>query len=216
MSASAEELDVTTFGSGGFRQKAVGLREHMFSVDGFQDYAATGVDAFFGNTLGGLSTVTVGPNGAATAGDRAYFGTGRLFSSTPLTGDVGQPGTFSFGFSGDGPLVRGVYLHPQAARTSTGNGTAVALAGPTATQRLYANFHVLSVTGTGTITFTVATDDAVGMASPTTRITSTAFAAVGHEQRSVAGAFASETHARVTWTISGFTSCTFVVAAGVL
>jgi hypothetical protein len=53
------------------------------------------------------------------------------------------------------------------------------------------------------------------MTSATTRITSTAFAAVGAEVRSLAGALAGETHIRVVYTISGFTSVTFTVAAAV-
>ena len=53
------------------------------------------------------------------------------------------------------------------------------------------------------------------MTTPTTRITSTAFAAVGGEVKSLAGALAGETHIRVVYTISGFSSVTFTVASGV-
>ena len=215
LSTQTEQLDVTTFASAGFRQFMPGLQMHQASVSGFQDYATTGVDAAIGSTLGGLSTVTVGPTGGATAGDVAYFGTSRLFTSNPLTGNVGDPAGFSIGFGGTGPLIKGQYLHPPAAETVTGSGTALAFTTPTATQTLYANFHVLSVSGAGSITFTVQTDSAVGFPSTTTRITSTAFAAVGHEQRTLAGALAGETHIRCGWTIAGFASVTFAIAAGV-
>jgi hypothetical protein len=123
---------------------------------------------------------------------------------------------FGFGWTGDAQMVRGQMLHPAAARTATGSGTTTTFTAPTATQSLYAAFHVLSVTGAGTITFTIQTDDNSGMTSATTRITSSAFAAVGHQFASLAGALTGETHIRVGYTIAGFTSVTFAVAAGVL
>jgi hypothetical protein len=72
------------------------------------------------------------------------------------------------------------------------------------------------IVSTGTITFTIQTDDNSGMSSATTRITSSAFAAVGHQFTSVAGSLAGETHIRVGYTIAGFSSCIFAVSAGVL
>jgi hypothetical protein len=111
--------------------------------------------------------------------------------------------------------VRGVVAAPYASRVATGNGTATALAGPSASQSLYAAFHVHSVTGAGTCTLVVQSDDNVGMSTPTTRITSNAFAAVGSQFASVTGAFASETHVRVNHTISGFSAVSFSVVVGV-
>ncbi len=217
MAASAEELDATTFGSGGWRTKKTGLASHTCRVGGFQDYATTGVDPTFPiSGIGGLDTFTVAPTGGATLADPVFIGQGRLTSYTPLAGEVGQLATFDFGWAGDAQLVRGQMLHPVAARTATGSGTTTTFTAPTATQSLYAAFHVLSVTGAGTITFTIQTDDNSGMTSATTRITSSAFAAVGHQFTSVAGALTGETHIRVGYTIAGFTSCTFAVSAGVL
>jgi hypothetical protein len=62
---------------------------------------------------------------------------------------------------------------------------------------------------------TVQTDDNAGFTSSTTRITSTAFAAIGHQFTSLAGALAGETHVRLGWTIAGFSSCVFSAAVGV-
>jgi hypothetical protein len=217
MAAVVEELDVTTFGSGGWRTKKPGLASHTLAVRGFQDYATTGVDPTFPiSVLGGQDTFTISPNGGSAVGDLAYMGQGRLTDYTPLTGAVGEAGRFGFGWAGDAQLVRGQMLHPSAARTATGSGTTTTFTAPTSTQSLYASFHVLSVTGTGTITFTIQTDDNSGMTTPTTRITSSAFAAVGHQFASLAGALTGETHIRVGYTIAGFTSVTFAVAAGVL
>lgn len=217
MSVNAEENDFTTFGSGGWRTKKVGLATHNVSVRGFQDYATTGVDPTFPiSGLGGLDTFTIAPSGGSAVADPVFFGQGRLISYTPLTGAVGAPATFDFGWTGDAQMVRGQMLHPAAARTATGSGTTTTFTAPTSTQSLYAAFHVLSVSGAGTITFTIQTDDNSGMTSATTRITSSAFAAVGHQFTSLAGALAGETHIRVGYTIAGFTSVTFAAVAGVL
>lgn len=216
--ATFDVKEYTTLASGGWRRNKVGLGQHMLRIDGFQDYATTGIDPTFPiSGVGGLNAYTVAPqNNAGTLGDACFIGQGVLNDYTPLTGEVGEMARFGFGWAGTAQMVRGQILHPEAARTSTGSGTTTTFTAPTSTQTLYASFHVLSVSGTGTITFTVQTDDNSGMTTPTTRITSSAFAAVGGQVSSLAGALTGETHIRCGWTISGFTSVTFVVAAGVL
>jgi hypothetical protein len=217
-SAMSDELDVTTFAAGGYRQKITGLGGFNVNVGGFQDFVAPSPGISFPGTTatvdGALSTFTVAPSGD-TVGNVAYFGQTRIMNITDLSGSVGDAAAFSMDMVGTSRLVRGQMLAPVAAQTATGFGTATAMTMPTATQSLHAAFHVHSVTGTGTITFTVQTDNAVGFPSATTRITSSAFAAIGHGFSSVAGAIASETHVRVGYTIVGFTSVTFSVAAGV-
>lgn len=213
LSAQYDEIDITTLASGNWRQKMQGLGSHTWTVEGFQ--SLTGVDPSFPGTSIGLNTITIAPvNGGATIGDPAYLGQARTISRTPLSGAVGDVAGFSLNWAGTGQLARGQILHPLAARTSTGNGTVTTFTTPAANQFLCASFHVVAVSGTGSITFTVATDDAVGFASPTTRITSTAMTAIGGQFVAVPGPFAGETHVRPSWTIAGFTSVTFVVAAG--
>jgi hypothetical protein len=217
LDAQADDLDFTTFSAGGWRTKKPGLATFTASVQGFQDFALTGVDPTFPvSLLGGFDTITVAPTGGAAVADPAFFGSGLLTGLTPLTGAVGDTANFDLGWSGSAQLVRGQMLHPTAARTATGNGTTTTFTTPTASQALYASFHVLSVSGAGSIVFTVQTDDNSGMSSPVTRITSSSFTAVGAGIGSLAGALAGETHIRVVYTITGFTSVTFAVAAGVL
>jgi hypothetical protein len=216
LAVTAEEKDITTFASGGYVQKAVGLATFTLATSGFQDHTAPSPGSVFNPTSLASTTedtFTISVPGA-TVGDPAFFGKS-IEASISEFGQVGEVAPFALNFAGTGRLIKGQMLHPAFARTATGNGTITTFTTPTATQSLWASFHVHSVTGTGTITFTVQTDDAVGFGSPTTRITSTAFAAVGHEVRSLAGALAGETHIRVVYTISGFSSVTFTVAAGV-
>lgn len=218
VNAEAEELDVTTFAGGGYRQRITGLGMFKVDVNGFQDFGTSTPGTAFPMTSladgGVLNTFTVAPTGD-TAGNTAFLGQSRGVSLMPMGGAVGEAAKFTMSTSGTGRLVQGQMLAPVAAQTTTGNGDVLAFTAPTATQSLHAAFHVHSVSGSGTITFVVATDNAVGFTTPVTRITSSAFAAVGHQFASLAGALAGETHIRLGWTISGFTSVTFSAAAGV-
>jgi len=207
--------EVTTFGSGGYRAHAVTLASANVSAEGFSDMATTGTDVSLPVTGFGASRVLTVSVPGTTAADPAFMTEGPGNTLTPWGGSIGEMARFKLGFVSNGKLVRGSLLHPKAARTASGSGTAVAFTTPTASQSLFATFHLLEVAGAGTCTFTVQTDDNGGFSSATTRITSTAFAAIGKQFTSLAGALAGETHVRVSWVISGFTSCTFIVAAGV-
>jgi len=217
MDAQVDEIDITTLGSGGWRQRMTGLATHTIAVDGFQDFDTTGVDPTLPGTSTGRNAVTFCPiNGGATIADPAFFGAGRTTTRTPISGAVGDAAGFSLAWTGDSRLVRGQVLHPLAARTATGSGTATTFTTPVAGQGIWASFHVAAVSGTGTITFTVQTDDNAGFTSSTTRLTASAMSAVGGQFATAAtGALAGETHIRVGYTISGFTSVTFFAAAGV-
>lgn len=206
-------------GTGGWRRARYGLKSYSVSAKGMADLDVGGTDvAFPATTLGAADVLTVMPiNDGATIAEPAFLGIGRSSSIMPFGGPIGEESSMAIDWAGDGRLCRGVILHPSAARTATGSGTAVALTGPTALQSIFANFHVTSVSGAGTITFTIETDTASNFPSTTTRITSSAFAAIGAEQKSaVPGAINTETHFRVGWAIAGFTSVTFEVAAAVV
>jgi hypothetical protein len=217
LEATAEEKNFTTYSSGGWQIKKAGLANHTLDIGAFQDFATTGIDPKFPvSGLGGLNVFSVAPqNLAATVADPIFLGQGVLNHHKPLFGNVGDEARLELGWKGDATLVRGQVIHPEAARTTTGSGTITALVPPTATQSLYAHFHVLAVSGAGTITFTIQTDTLVGFGSPTTQITSSAIAAIGAERKSVAGSLAGENFVRVGYTIAGFTSCTFAVFVGV-
>jgi hypothetical protein len=214
----ADQVEVTTLSST-WRQYIPGLNTHSLSVTGYQDFDATAVDQLLTGTGTGQNVVTICPiNSGATVADPAFMFTGRTTTRTPLSGAVGDAAGFTMEWNGDGRAVRGQVLHPSAARTTTASGTATTFTTPITGQSIWATFHVLALSGTSTptITFTIQTDDNVGFSSPTTRITSNAFTAIGSQFASVAGPFAGETHIRVSWTISGGTpSMTFFVAAGV-
>ena len=108
MDVQVDELDVTTLGSAGWRQRITGLATHTIAVTGFQDYDATGVDPTLTGTGTGQNVITFCPiNGGATVADPCFFGAGRTTTRTPISGAVGDPAGFSLDWTGDGRLVRG-------------------------------------------------------------------------------------------------------------
>ncbi|SCL43268.1 hypothetical protein GA0074692_6797 [Micromonospora pallida] len=75
---------------------------------------------------------------------------------------------------------------------------------------------MLSIAGTATpsVTVTIQSDDAAGMATPTDRLTFTAATVAGGQTLRLAGPI-TDTYYRATWTVSGTTpSFLFVVALG--
>jgi hypothetical protein len=137
-------------------------------------------------------------------------------SLNPMAGAKGDVAGFEMSLAYDAAIPRGVVLATKAARTATGDGTAVALGGPTAAQRLYAGLHVFAYSGLTNIVVKVQSDDGAGFGSATDRITFATVTGTTSEWASVAGSFSSETHLRATWTVTGTGSCTFAVVCGVI
>lgn len=210
----------TNLGSGGWEEFKPGLASGSWRFNMFADFDADVLDDELNTSA--LTTdypVSIAPNAAATdaAGDLVWVGRGRAGKYTPLDGAVGNEAKAILEGTYNAPFVRGVILHPKTARTATGNGTAVALAGPSATQRLYAALHVFAYSGLTNIAVKVQSDDNSGFTSGTDRLSFTTVTGAGASQfTSVAGGWATETHHRVVWTVSGTGSCTFAVHVGVL
>ena len=217
---SAVAVPFPSFMAGGFVQFRPGLISGEFNVSAYQDFAADVLDDEIGvSGLGSQYPVSVAPNATATdaAGDPAYFSRGLIGSYDPFGGAKGDAAKANIGMMYDTALIRGVLAVPKAARTASGNGTAIALAGPTATQRLYAALHVFAYSGFTNVVVKVQSDDSGAMSSPTDRITfATVTGTPASEFASVAGSFASETHHRAIWTVTGTGSITFAVYFGVL
>lgn len=157
--------------------------------------------------LGGVIPWSACPAGAAE-GSLAWLTSG-LRTSYKLGDAVGEVAPWEAQAKGTGALVRGTVAHPPGtARTATGVGTAVNLGALSASQKLYANLHVLSVAGTTpSITVRIESDDAQAFTTATTRHTFDAATGVtvalgGAQSAKVAGAV-TDTWWRPAWTISG-------------
>lgn len=212
--AAVEELDSTTFASGGWREKVGGLASHEFMVEGFWDVGdAAKPDNRLWTDLGTVAAWTATP--AAAVGTVAYLGN-VLSGSHVVGGDVGTLAPFAARGNGSGRVIRGELLHsPGTARTTTGTTTGVQLGALTSAQAMYAALHVCSVSGTTpTLVVTLQSASTQG-GSYTDRITFSSANTVSSQLSSYAGAQV-HTWWRVSYTIAGTSpSFLFAVAAGI-
>lgn len=213
-----EMKDATTFNDGGYTSVLPGLIKGSAKITGNQDF--TNVDPNFNSSsLGTQFPLTVYPNptGTVAAGDAAWLSRGVFAKLNPLgSGQKGEVAGFEFDIDYDTVIAQGKVAAPNASITSTTNGTAVALTGPTASQSLYAALHVTAYSGLTNVVFTIESDDNSGFLSPTTRITFATVTALTSEWKSVAGNFSTETYHRVVATVTGTGSISFTCAFGVL
>lgn len=209
-----EELDSTVFGSSGYRTRVGGLHNVSCSLEGFWS-AADGTapdDRLFADLGVAGVPMTVSPTGAAV-GDVSFFT--RVVRPSYMQGAaVGELYAFQSAAMGDGtPLVRG-QIADNSTRTATGTTTALTLSTPSATQRVYAAVHVLSVSGTTpSLTATLQTDDGSGFASPATVATGSAITSAG-SQWLAGGVGVGEGFYRLSFVVSG-TAPSFVVVASI-
>lgn len=106
-----DEVDLTGFGAT-YREYGQGLGDATITLEVFQDYAASNIDAIFWplSQSGGTFGVEVRPTSAAASGTNPkYSMTGRLFGFNPLAGAVGEAATTSVPIRNGGTagLVRG-------------------------------------------------------------------------------------------------------------
>lgn len=218
--ALAREMkDSTTFNDGGFGCVKPGLISGQAKISGFQDWATDVLDDDISVAqLGSQYAFTVIPNptGTVTAADTCWMSRGLIGEEQPMTGAKGDMAGFELGVPYDTAIVQSKVLAPKAAVTVDTTGTAVAMTGPTAAQRLYAVLHVFAYSSFTNVVFTIQTDDAVGFPSQTTRITFATVTGVTSEFASVAGNFSAETHVRVFADVTGAGSITYACAAGVI
>ncbi|MEV0963261.1 hypothetical protein AB0J25_11845 [Streptomyces sp. NPDC049910] len=218
IASELEDKDATNYGSAGWKEVLGGLGSAEIAGEGQWEAGDPGkVDDAAWAQLGGQGPYTTCPEDASVS-SLAYLVRG-MRGDYALGDAVGEVAPWSSTVKSSWPLVRGQIAHPPGtARTSTGTGTVLDLGGITAGKRLYAALHVLSVAGTGTptITASIESDDAAGMASPTTRLTFAAATAAGGEILRTDGTAITDTHYRVAWTISGTSpSFMFVVSLGI-
>lgn len=206
-SVSVQEVESTTYASGGWRTMVPGIRSTTLTASGPTDMATasaaqlSAVDEVLGVGLGTEYVVSVVPLGA-TVGAVAWTTTGQLMSRTPLQGAVGDLATHQLMFGGTNPLVRGTVMAASTI-TATGTGTITQLGAVSATQRVYAAVHTLTAGGTTpTITVKVQSAAAVGFATPTDRLTFSAINSKTGAALSATGAITDQ-YWRATWTVSG-------------
>jgi hypothetical protein len=203
----ANELDATTFCSGGWVTPIAGGRTTEVSASGPTDMATataaqtSAVDEILAVDLGANYVLSAVPAGGVE-GSVAYFTTGILLNRQVLDGSAGDLATHSVMWRGNQRMARGT-LTSLATVTATGNGTGFQLGAVSASQRMCAAVHFLTAGGTTpSITVIIESDDNAGFTTPTTRITFTAATAKGAQYSSVLGAITDD-YWRARWTVSG-------------
>lgn len=217
LEAARDMQDATTLGAGA-RKNFPGFLDAKVSLAGLWQAGADLVDETLWNKLALVNTlVTVAPETGAE-GEIAYLLRLVEAAYAPLASvGVGQLAKFSMTGQGTDGLIRATVL-VNGTKNANGNGTAFNLGLVASGQTLYAGLHVLAVSGGGTWTFTVQSDEASGFASPITRITFGAVTAKGSEWATpVAGPIATDFWWRAGWSVTGGVgnAITFLVTAGI-
>jgi hypothetical protein len=100
---SAEDQEVTAFGNH-YRQRISGLKDASVSLDFFQDFGASAVDATLEPLLGAEATVVIVPtSGTVTATNPAYSAVFLCTEYQPHASSVGDVATLSVSW----PLASG-------------------------------------------------------------------------------------------------------------
>lgn len=212
-------LDDTDMTDGGYLCVIPGPISGAAGVKGGQDWASGALD----------STISVGqlgsqypiscipcPTGTVTAADPAWMSRGVVSGIVPFSGEKGARADYDLPLTYDTAIVQAKVAASATTLTANGNGTAVAMAGPSASQSLYAALHVTAYSGFTNVVFKIQSDDASNFLSATDRITFATVTGLTSGWASVAGSFASETHHRITATVTGSGSITFTAVFGVI
>lgn len=104
----ADDVETTSFGSAGWRERIGGLKGGSVSFDFHQDFAAAGVDSVFWTNLGGTVAVKVRPGGTAAIGtsNPEYQFTVLVTEYSPMDSAVGDLATFSVSLPITGAVTR--------------------------------------------------------------------------------------------------------------
>jgi hypothetical protein len=217
LAQAVEDKITTNYGSGGWQERLGGLGEGALAASGqWEAGDLSKVDDQDWANLGAINAFTVCPSGAAL-GATAWL-VRAMETAYKLGGTVGDVAPWEAAAASSWPVSRGGLIHPaDTPRTSSGNGSGVQLVAASAGQYLYSSLNVYSVADpAATLTVTVQSSVDNTFASPTTVFTFTGVSAVGGQMLRLAGP-STNTWYRVTWTIAGGStpSFMFVAALGV-
>jgi hypothetical protein len=104
---NAAEVETTDFGSGGFTEVIGGLKSGTLSLDFHQDFGVDAVSTLFLDTVGTVVVFTlVAGNGTGAGTTTPLYTVSALITSfTPVSGAVGDLGTFSVSFPTTGAIT---------------------------------------------------------------------------------------------------------------
>lgn len=225
---NADAVEQTTYCSSGAREFRQGLKTFTLMASGFADYAASTAEStaippgeeIIPANLGGARAFSVCPINS-TEGSPAYVFGGVYSEMVPLGGAVGDMAPYSVTAIGTmrgfgHRMMRGIVEANRTVTSSSNTTGSNTLGALSATQRLGASLHVLTLSGTSpSIAVKIQSDDNSGFTSATDRITFTTATTRTGEFKDVAGAV-TDSYWRVAYTVTGTTpSILFVVTMGI-
>lgn len=106
---TADDVETTNFGSGGWKERVGGLKDGSISFDWHNDYAAGALDSIIFPLLGTQVAFEVRPASTAAAGSSnpKYSGTLLVTEYSPVDSAVGDLATFSTTWPTVGAVSRG-------------------------------------------------------------------------------------------------------------
>jgi hypothetical protein len=105
----ADDVETTSFGSGGVRERVGGLRSGTVSLDLHQDFGSAAIDAVIHPLLGNTAAIEVIPTAgtAVSATNPKYAFSALVTEYSPLDSAVGDLATFSVSWPISGAVTRG-------------------------------------------------------------------------------------------------------------
>lgn len=209
------DLDVTTFGSGGWHSRIAGLVDTSLDLEGFTNLGTGNSEPYLYANLGTANqVVTLGETDGTKSSPALLFRTLQVGHEQPIK--VGDAAAFKVPLKGSSVLARGTMLWGKSTQTATtSSGTYISLGAAATTQYLYGTQHIFSFSGTSIVTTIKSATNASGLGA-TTRLTFTSQnSATAEFAARVAGPI-TDTYWGASTTIVGATaSITFAVAMAI-
>lgn len=110
LNIESEQVDVTSMGNSGYRDRLGGMKEWTAEVEFFQNFDAGSVDATLAPLFGTVTACAFRPSkaGAISATNPEYQGNGTVLTHSPISGTVNEALATVVRITGSGPLVRDV------------------------------------------------------------------------------------------------------------
>lgn len=107
LSIEADDQETTAFGMG-WRERISGMKSGSVTLNFFQDFAATKLDAIVWPLIGSNATVVIKPtSGSTTATNPAYTAVCMVQSYSPFASSAGDIATTSVTWPTTGTVTRG-------------------------------------------------------------------------------------------------------------
>jgi hypothetical protein len=209
------DLDVTTFGSGGWHTRIAGLADVDLNLEGFTNLGAANSETYLFSILGVPNqVVTIGEIDGTTGTDALLFRSIELGHEQALK--VGDAAGFKVPLKGSSVAVNGTMVWGKSTQTaSTSSGSYLNLGAVSSTQYLYGTQHVFSFAGTSLTTVIKSATNSSGLGA-TTRLTFTAQSGTAAEFAARVPGPVTDTFWGASTTIVGATaSITFAVGMGI-